>query len=75
MLYDDRDVRPGVKFADADLRGMPLRVTISDRSIAQGVVELKRRSSAELHTLPIPDAVAAVKQEIASLQAEVLPQP
>ncbi len=75
VLYDDRDVRPGVKFADADLRGMPLRITVSDRSLAQGMVELKRRSSAELRTLPIPDAVAAVKQEIASLQAEVLPQP
>lgn len=43
VLWDDRDVSPGVKFADADLRGMPLRVTISPRSLKAGGAELKRR--------------------------------
>jgi prolyl-tRNA synthetase len=42
-LLDDRDERPGVKFKDADLLGTPLRVTIGARSLARGMVELKRR--------------------------------
>jgi prolyl-tRNA synthetase len=74
VLYDDRDARPGVKFADADLRGLPLRVTISDRSLDQGVIELKRRSSTEMQTIPHADAVAQVQHEIAALRAELVPQ-
>jgi prolyl-tRNA synthetase len=43
-LLDDRDERPGVKFKDADLLGTPLRVTIGAKSLARGMVELKRRT-------------------------------
>ena len=43
-LLDDRDERPGVKFKDADLLGTPLRVTIGPKSLARGMVELKRRT-------------------------------
>ncbi len=44
VLYDDRDARPGEKFADADLMGIPYRVVISNKTIEQNKVELKKRS-------------------------------
>jgi prolyl-tRNA synthetase len=47
VLYDDRDARPGEKFADADLLGIPHRVVISDKTVASGNYELKARSSDE----------------------------
>lgn len=69
-LYDDRDARPGVKFADADLRGMPLRLTISDRSLEKGGVELKRRTEKDFRLVPLGETVAAVRAEIDVLIAE-----
>lgn len=47
VLYDDRDIRPGQKFGDADLMGIPYRVVISDKTVAAGIVELKARTAAE----------------------------
>ena len=52
VLVDDRDERPGVKFKDADLIGIPLRATIGEKGIAQGTVELKLRSEAEVRHVP-----------------------
>src|SRR3990172_12645376 len=46
-LYDDREESPGVKFADADLLGMPLRLTVSPRTLEKDAAELKRRSEPE----------------------------
>lgn len=59
VLYDDRDDRPGAKFADADLIGVPLRVTVGKRA-SEGIVECKRRNeseSFELETERLPDFV------------------
>ena len=47
VLYDDRDVRAGEKFADADLLGMPYRVVISSKTIEQGKIELKKRTESD----------------------------
>ena len=47
VLIDDRDERPGVKFADAELIGIPLRVTIGPRGLENGIVELLERSDSE----------------------------
>jgi prolyl-tRNA synthetase len=47
VLYDDRDVRAGEKFADADLLGMPLRVVISAKTLAEGKVEVKKRTESD----------------------------
>lgn len=47
VLYDDRDVRPGAKFADADLLGIPYRVVISNKTLAAGMLEIKHRSATE----------------------------
>ncbi|MDA8345490.1 MAG: proline--tRNA ligase [Thermaerobacter sp.] len=60
VLFDDRSVSPGVKFKDADLLGMPLRVTIGARSLASGGVELRRRKGGEAEVLPISDAASAL---------------
>jgi prolyl-tRNA synthetase len=45
VLYDDRDLRPGEKFADSDLIGIPLRVVVSDKSLEKGGYEIKERTS------------------------------
>jgi prolyl-tRNA synthetase len=45
VLYDDRDARPGQKFADADLLGIPYRLVVSDKTLAAGAVELKKRQA------------------------------
>ena len=47
VLYDDREERPGVKFKDADLLGLPLRVTVGSRVVKDGVVEIRRRRTGE----------------------------
>ncbi len=47
MLYDDRDARPGVKFADAELLGIPHCVVIGDRGIAAGKLEYRNRRTGE----------------------------
>jgi len=52
VLFDDRDESAGVKFADADLIGIPYRVTVSKRSLKSQSVELKGRASAEAELLP-----------------------
>ena len=65
-LLDDRDERPGVKFADADLIGIPLRITVGDRSLRDGVVELGRRDGGEVEKLS-PAAVVARLQSSSAL--------
>jgi prolyl-tRNA synthetase len=71
VLYDDRDETPGVKFNDADLIGLPLRLTVSSRSLKQGGVEFKRRTAQERTVVPQQETLAQVKAEIASLIGEV----
>lgn len=70
VLFDDRDAAAGVKFTDADLRGMPLRITISDKSLEKGGVELKHRNAGKDFTLvPLVDIIPTLKTEIAKLHA------
>jgi prolyl-tRNA synthetase len=61
VLYDDREESPGVKFNDADLLGIPLRLTISARTLAQDSVELKRRTAPETRLVPLADTLDAVR--------------
>ncbi len=61
VLYDDRHESPGVKFNDADLIGMPVRVVVSRRNFNQGVVEVKRRDSSDPVSVPMDEAVATVQ--------------
>ncbi|QCI68620.1 proline--tRNA ligase [Phreatobacter stygius] len=60
VLYDDRDDRPGAKFATADLIGIPCQVMIGPRSLAEGKVELKMRNTGERELLSPADFVARV---------------
>ncbi|MRR34255.1 proline--tRNA ligase [bacterium] len=65
VLLDDRDERPGFKFKDADLIGIPLRIVVGSKNLAQGNVELKERKSGEVSLLPIAEAVEKVKAMVA----------
>ena len=58
FLYDDRDLRPGEKFADADLMGIPYRVVISDKTLENNQVELTPRTSGEKSLLTLDDFIA-----------------
>jgi prolyl-tRNA synthetase len=60
-LMDDRDERPGVKFKDADLIGIPFRVTIGKKALAEGKVELRNRQTKEMKLVEISEIVAAIK--------------
>lgn len=55
VLYDDRDVRPGEKFADADLLGIPYRAVMSPKTVQEGKVEWKRRSSDSVELLSVEE--------------------
>ncbi len=61
VLYDDRDERPGVKFKDADLLGLPLRLTIGSRAIKEGLVELKARKTGKEERVPPSEAMSRAK--------------
>jgi prolyl-tRNA synthetase len=69
VLVDDREERPGVKFKDADLIGIPLRVTVGERGLKNGVFELKRRSEKDARSLPLEGAVEAIALEVQALRA------
>jgi prolyl-tRNA synthetase len=58
VLYDDRDERPGVKFADMDLIGLPWQLVVGPRGIKNGVVELKRRAGGQREELSVESAMA-----------------
>lgn len=64
VLYDDRDVSPGVQFAEADLLGAPVRILVGSRHLANGHVEYKRRGSGETGTLPLAAAASTARQWI-----------
>ena len=65
-LFDDRAESAGVKFADADLIGLPLRITVSERALKQGGVEFKPRRASERFIVPLENAVAAARQILGS---------
>ena len=69
VLFDDRHTSPGVKFADADLRGMPLRVTVSERSLRRGGAEFGLRRARDTEIVPLEDVPERSQRVIAELQA------
>jgi prolyl-tRNA synthetase len=68
VLVDDREERPGVKFKDADLIGVPLRVTVGDRGLDKGIVELKRRTQKESRNVPSESAILEIVKEVELLR-------
>jgi prolyl-tRNA synthetase len=63
-LVDDRAERPGVKFKDADLVGIPLRLTVGGRGLKEGIVELKWRTEREVRKVPLAEAEVVVSQTV-----------
>ena len=63
-LFDDREESPGVKFNDADLLGIPIRVTISPRSLEKNSLEVKRRSEKTPEMVGLEGAVARLKEMV-----------
>jgi prolyl-tRNA synthetase len=61
-LFDDRDESPGVKFNDADLLGIPLRVTVSPRTLKSHSIEVKQRAKNESHLLPLEGIATKLRQ-------------
>ncbi len=70
-LFDDRDERPGVKFNDADLIGNPIRLTVSERALESGGVEVKRRDREEKNIIPLEDILTHVQSTISNLYSEI----
>jgi prolyl-tRNA synthetase len=64
VLFDDRAETAGVKFNDADLIGLPIRVVVSKRSLKNGGAEIKLRSQKESGIVPLEDVVRTVQEEI-----------
>ncbi len=62
VLLDDRDARPGVKFKDADLIGIPVRIVVGERGMKEGNVEIKRRTDAKPSAIAAGDAVATAME-------------
>lgn len=69
VLFDDRDERAGFKFKDADLIGIPLRIVVGRKSLAEGVVELVRRAGGEAHKLPPSEAAARAAALVREIRA------
>jgi prolyl-tRNA synthetase len=67
-LFDDREESPGIKFNDADLIGIPIRLTISERSIKNGGVEYKRRDKPEKTIIPYEQIIPAIQEQIGILE-------
>ena len=65
VLYDDRDARPGVKFADAELLGIPHRVVVAERGLENGKLEYRHRRDTESTDFPASDALGFVRSRLA----------
>ncbi len=66
VLVDDRDQRPGVKFKDADLIGVPLRVVVGERGLKDGTIEIKWRDQSEAKHIPAATAADTIIAEISA---------
>jgi len=71
VLLDDRPLRGGVKFKDADLIGIPVRITVGKRSLAEGNVEVKLRSGSESSKVKVEDAAAKVIELVNELKEKL----
>jgi prolyl-tRNA synthetase len=70
LLFDDRDVRPGVKFKDADLIGIPLRIVIGGKGLQEGQVEIKWRRAAQPDKVPVKEGARMALQMLSAAKDE-----
>jgi len=68
VLLDDRKIRPGAMFADAELLGIPWHVVIGDRSLDQGEVEVKSRKTLQSENMPLDSVVSFLLQQTTTEQ-------
>ena len=73
VLYDDREETPGVKFKDADLIGIPFRVTLGEKNLKKGLVEVKNRRTGEILLLKKEEAISKIKELIVQEVEAVVP--
>ena len=71
ILYDDRDESAGIKFGDADLIGVPLRITISLRSFKNGGAEFKFRNKESISIVDLKDVINEAKKYLSSMRDEI----
>jgi prolyl-tRNA synthetase len=64
VLLDDRDDRAGVKFKDADLIGLPLRIAVGKKGLAEGKVEWKQRGAKDVELIPLADVVGRAQAAV-----------
>jgi prolyl-tRNA synthetase len=73
VIFDDRDERPGIKFKDADLCGIPLRVTFGEKNFTAGFAEIRDRKSGETERVEIPRIVETVAAAVGAKKKECVP--
>jgi prolyl-tRNA synthetase len=73
VLFDDREETPGVKFKDADLLGIPLRITLGDKNLKKGLVEIKTRKTGDVLLAKKEEVVPKIKEMIAQALQESRP--
>jgi prolyl-tRNA synthetase len=66
VLLDDRDARPGVKFADSELMGIPHRFVIGERGLNEGNLEYRHRRATESTQVPVADAILTIRRQSGS---------
>jgi prolyl-tRNA synthetase len=71
VLYDDRVDSPGVKFNDADLIGCPIRLTVGERSLKKGGVELKMRTTGQMSILKMGEIIQEIRKEMDLLRKDL----
>ena len=67
VLYDDRDIRPGAMFADADLFGIPLRAVVSPKSLANGCIEISARDKSFRENIPVAEACTWLRDKVVEM--------
>jgi prolyl-tRNA synthetase len=70
VLYDDRQESPGVKFNDADLIGIPIRITVAEKSLNEGMVEVKLRHEGEKKLISLEELLPATMHTLLRLERD-----
>ena len=70
VLYDDRDIRPGVMFADADLYGVPVRAVVSPKTCERGVIEISYRDKSAKYDVAIDEAAGKLREVVSEMLAQ-----
>jgi len=73
VFFDDREERPGIKFKDADLTGIPVRVTLGEKNVAAGFGEIRDRKTGETLRIPLPELANGAFAMVEKKKAECAP--